>query len=146
MTDLIPSYPYIIGCAFYSDGKSVIHLSSESWVDIEERKCLEWKLKYLLRIYNRCKRNKIEFDVDDAVNQICWNHFNEAAYKEIANRIKENGKKATVENIHLTMHETYRRELVNEMIKNGLNPIEYGDFERFIKKELKKYECIEEQL
>lgn len=132
MTDLIQFYPYIIGCASYNEGKSIIHLSSESWVNREERECLEWKLKELLKIYNRCKRKKIEFDVDEAVNQICWNHFNEEAYRELAKRVKEKGKKATVDNVHLKMHEYYRRELVDEMIKNELNPSDYG-YERFIK-------------
>ena len=136
MSDLIPYYPYLIAIACYDnvERKSVIRLSSESFVDREERECLEWRLKDLIRIYNRCKRKKIEFDVEDAVKQITWNGWNEEPHRELANRVKENGKKATINGIHLKMHERYRKELVDEMLKNGLNPADYG-YERFINEE-----------
>lgn len=134
LSDMIPYYPYITSCAYYNneERKAIIHLTSESWVDIEERDILEWRLKDLLRIYNRCKRKKIEFNVDDAVKEITWQGWNEKAHRELAERVKEKGKKATVEGIHLTMHERYREDLAEEMIRNGLNPADYG-YERFIK-------------
>lgn len=136
MEDLIPYYPYIIGSAGYNNAErtATIHLSSESWVDYEEQDILEWRLKDLLRIYNRCKRKRIEFDVDEAVKEITWNGWNEAAHRELAKRVKEKGRKATVDGIHLRMHEIYRRELVNEMVKNGLNPKDYG-YGRFVENE-----------
>lgn len=134
MEDLMPFYPYLISSACYNnvDKKSVIHLSSESFVDREEREILEWKLKHLLRIYNRCKRKKIEFDVEEALNEVVRDGWNEKAFRELANRVKENGKKATVNGIHLKMHEHYRMELVSQMLKNNLNPLKYGDYQRFI--------------
>ena len=133
MEDLIPFYPHIIGSASYNnvERRAVIYLSSESWVDIEERNCLEWRLKDLLRIYNRCKRKKIEFNVDEAVKEVTWNGWNEEPYRELANRVKEKGKKATIDGIHLRMHERYRQELVDEMLRNGLNPADYG-YGRFV--------------
>ena len=133
ISDLIPYYPYLIavGCYDNVERKSVIHLSSESFVDREERESIEWRLKDLIRIYNRCKRKKIEFDVEDAVKQITWNGWNEEPYRELANRVKENGKKAAVDGIHLKMHEIYRKELVDEMLENGLNPADYG-YGRFV--------------
>jgi hypothetical protein len=133
MKDLIPYYPHIIGAACFDnvEGKSVIHLSSESWVDHEERESLEFKLKWLIKIYNRCKRKKIELNVDEAVAEIAWNGWNEEPCRELANRVKMYGKKATIEGIHLKMHEYYRQELVDEMLKNGLNPADYG-YARFI--------------
>ena len=134
MEDLIPYYGYIIGSAYYTDGNSVIHLSSESWVDIEEKDILEFRLKDLLRIYNSCKRKKIEFDVEDALKKIVWGNWNKDSYKELAERVKLYGKKATIDGIHLTMSEKHRQDLVDEMIKNGLNPADYG-YERFIIKE-----------
>lgn len=134
--DLIPYYPYLIGTTYYDNAerKSVIRLSSESFVDREERESLEWRLKELIRIYNRCKRKKIEFNVEDAVKQVTWNGWNEEAHRELANRVKDSGKKATVDGIHLKMHEYYRKELVDEMIQNGLNPADYG-YGRFMKEE-----------
>ena len=136
LEDLIPYYPYIIGSACYNntERKSVIHLSSESWVDIEERDCLEFQLKNLLRIYNSCKQKKTEFDIEEVLKKVVWNGWNEQPYRELAERVKEKGKKATVDGIHLKMHEHYRQELVDEMIRNNLNPLEYGDYERFLNK------------
>lgn len=135
MSDLIPFYPYIICSSFHDnkERKAVIHLTSESYVDREERNSLEFMLKELLRIYNRCKRKKIEFNAEDAIKEVVWNGWNEEAYRELAGRIKLYGKKATTNGVHLKMHEIYRQELVDEMLKNGLNPADYGDYQRFIK-------------
>lgn len=134
MEDTIPYYPYIIGSAWFDNAerKAVIHLSSESFIDSEERKFLESELKNILKIYNRCKRNKIEFNVEEALKEIVWGDWNKEAYLELANRVKEKGKRATIDNIHLTMHEYYRKELVNEMLKHGVNPLKYGDYKRFM--------------
>lgn len=141
--DLIPYYAHLIGCAFFDnkDKKSVIHLSSESSVDREERESLEFKLKRIFTIYNRCKRKKVEFDVDKVVEEVSWNGWDDDIYREIANRVKENGKKATIDGIHLKIHEYYRRELVKEMIMNGLNPAEYG-YERFLEEAEESKEVI----
>ena len=131
--DLIPYYPYTIGSAYFdnTEGTSVIYLSAESWVDYEERDRLTFYLQHLLRIYNRCKRQKVEFDIDTAVNAVCWHGWNQEPITELANRVKVNGKKATIDGLHLQMHERYRRELVAEMVKNGLNPANYG-YARFV--------------
>lgn len=133
MKDLIPYYPHLIsvGCYDNAERKSVIHITSKSFVDIEEQESLEYYLKRIITIYNRCKRKKIEFNVDDVVGQICWMGWNKVAITELANRVKEKGKKATTDGVHLTMHERYRRELVDEMIKNNIDPIKYG-YGRFV--------------
>ena len=139
LKDLIPFYPYTVAMALHNKNpyESMVCLSSESFVDREEQENLEWRLKHLLKIYNRCKRKKIEFNVEETLKEIVWNGWNEEPYRELANRVKEKGKKATADGIHLTMHERYRKELVDEMIKNGLNPADYG-YERFINKNNKE--------
>lgn len=133
MKDLIPYYPHLIsvGCYDNTERKSVIHITSKSFVDIEEQETLEYYLNRILTIYNRCKRKKIEFNVDDVVKEICWSDWNKEAITELVNRVKETGKKATIDGIHLTMHERYRRELVKEMIKNNIDPTKYG-YGRFV--------------
>lgn len=137
MSDMIQYYPYIIGSACFNntERKSVVYLSSKSWVDIEEQDCLKWRLEHLIRIYNRCKRKKIEFNVEEALKEIVWGNWNIEPYRELANRVKEYGKKATIDGIHLRMHELYRKELAEEMIKNGLDPRDYG-YGRFVEKEV----------
>lgn len=135
--DLIPYYPHLIsvGCYDNTERKSVIYITSKSFVDIEEQETLEYYLKRILTIYNRCKRKKIEFNIDDVIKEICWTDYNKAVIAELANRVKENGKKATIDGVHLRMHERYREELVREMIKNNIDPTKYG-YGRFINKEV----------
>ena len=137
--DLIPLYPHLIvfsGCDNTDSRNSVVCLTRESFVDSEERESLKFRLKEILKIYNRCKRKKIEFDVEEALKEVVWNGWNEEPYRELANRVKLYGKKATIDGIHLRMHERYRQELVNEMLKHGLNPCDYGDYGRFVNKEI----------
>lgn len=132
--DLIPYYPYLVRFAVCYEEKtrnSVVCLSAESFVDREERESLEFKLKRLLTIYNRCKRKKIEFNIDEAVKESAWDEYDEEIYRILAERVKEKGKKATIDGVHLKMHERYRKELVDEMKRKGLNPADYG-YERFI--------------
>ena len=133
MKDLIQYYPYLIASACFDnvEGRSIIQLTSESWVDTAERRSLTFELQLLIKIYNRCKRKKIEFDVDSAVNEICFGNFKREQITELAQRVKLNGSKATIDGIHLPVHERYRRELVDEMLRNGLNPANYG-YERFV--------------
>ncbi len=132
---MIPYYGHLVACSYHDnkERKACVYITRESFVDREERENLEWRLKRLLTIYNRCKRKKIEFDVEEALKEVVWNGWNEEPYRELANRVKEHGKMATVDGIHLKMHEYYRQELVDEMIKHGLNPCRYGDYARFIR-------------
>lgn len=132
--DLIPYYPYLIGSAYFNNEKSnaEIHLSSESFVDREEHERLELYLELALKKYNKCKRTKTEFIVEDVVNDICGlNDWNKEAIAELVRRVALNGKKAVIDDIHLSMHEYYRQKLVNKMLENGLDPAEYG-YGRFI--------------
>ena len=142
---LIPYYPYLIVASYHNgkDRTAIINLSNESFVDREERERLDFYLKQLIKIYNRCKRKKIEFNVDEAVKEVYW-ISNKEAITELAERVKRDGKKATVDGIHLDIHEYYRQELVNEMIKNGINAADYG-YQRFLKGD-DKFENTKEQL
>lgn len=134
--DLIPYYPYIIAfaaCNNKDSHNSIVVLSMESHVDCEEKEILEWYMRDLQKIYRRCKRKKIEFDVEEAVKEVSW-HSNIDVIRELAQRVKQYGKKATTEGIHLPFYEKYyRQELVDEMLKHGINPCEYGDYERFVR-------------
>lgn len=112
LKDLVPYYPYVIS----SVAGGILHLSSRSWVDMEEERCLNNYLSAIIKNFNRCKRKKIEFDVDAAVKEVfLYCHENEI--RELANRVKEYGKKATVEGLHLSSYEHYREFLENEIQK-----------------------------
>lgn len=133
--DLIPYYPHTTSFGSYSADYRLTCLTQEPYFDRQERDLLETNLKWLLRIYNRCKRKKIEFNVEDAVEEICWHDWNEEPITELANRVKAKGKKATVDGIHLRMQEYYRKKFVEEMLKYGLDPCQYGDYARFLKED-----------
>lgn len=126
--DLIPYYPYNISFAYVDNvhRKAVIHLSNKSLIDMRERDNLNLYLKLILRYYNKCKRKNIEFNVEEAVDKLTCSKSNRDTYIELANRVKLNGKKANIDGIHLESYDFYRKELVDEMIKNGLNPLDYG--------------------
>lgn len=148
--DLIPLYPHLISMAYYNKsqdgGSSIVILSPDSHVDREEQELLEFYLKNLIKVYNRCKRKKIEFDIKEAVRETCWLGHNRNPITKLAYRVKEKGRKASIEGIHLSMQEYYRKQLADEMLKHGIDPCKYG-YERFIKnKEVNKNESIEEQL
>lgn len=131
--DLIPYLPHIICISCGSkDGGSYIKLTEKSQVDIHEEETLGWYLRDLLKIYNRCKRKKIEFNVEDAVKEVCWNNYNKEIITNLANRVKEHGKKATIDGLHTFLNEYYRENLVDEMLKYGLNPADW-DYGRFVK-------------
>lgn len=134
MTDLIPYYPYLISLGAYDnvDRKATVHLTSKSYIDLREQDSLDFVLKQILRYYNSCKRKKIDFSVDGAVKKVfaISDKDRDTVATELANRVKINGKKASTDGLHLSIYDFYRRELAEEMIKNGLNPADYG-YERF---------------
>lgn len=137
LTDLIQYYPYIIaiGCFNTKDKSAVVELSSIPHTDRREKETLDFYTKNLLRIYNRCKRKKTAFDIEKAVNEIAPYERNETknTIKRLAERIKTDGKKASTDGLHFEIYDWYRRELVEEMLSNGIDPAKYG-YERFLNK------------
>ena len=130
--EFIPYYPYIITSSCGDKNGSIIRLTDESYVDIHEKELLEFMLNEIMKIYNRCKRKKVKFDVDKTLNEL-WIIGNKDIYKELIERVKKYGKKATTDDLHLECNEFYRKKLVEELEKNGFNLREYG-YGRFIKK------------
>ena len=118
LKDLIPYYPYIIALGFCDNKNSTnstIVLSSESYVDSSERESLEFMLKDILRYYNRYKRKKESFNKEEVLSKVCWNKYNEYAYKELIDRVDKYGKKANINGIELSMSKIYREELRKEL-------------------------------
>ena len=107
-----------IGQYLASSGKSEFPQSEQTWisesfVDREEREMLESELEWLLKDYRRAKRNKTPFNPNSQ-----W--YNKALIKRVA----ELGEKATIEGIHRPMSNHYRRDLAEEMEKNGYEDID----------------------
>lgn len=133
--DLVPYYPHLVSmavCDNTDSHKSVVILTSQSYVDMEEQKLLDLYLKDVLKNYNRCKRKKTEFTLEGVLNEFCYNEWRKDIYVELYQRVKESGKKATTEHLHLSSFEHYRKKLVEEMMKYNIDPAEYG-YDRFVK-------------
>ncbi len=129
MYDLIPYYPYIITSAAFNnkERRAAISLSTEPCTDIEERQLLEFYKTEFVKMYKRCKRQKREFYLKSAKEMVSL--FNETytdTLTELAKRVKENGSRADINGLHLPMYENCRKQLVEEMVNNGLNPADYG--------------------
>lgn len=116
--EFIPYYPYLVSMMSWENDHGTIWLSNESYVETQERESLELYLKIILRVYNRCKRKKIEFTYDEVNKELSF--FNQDAIKELYERVKRDGKKANVDGIKLPSAEYYRKKLNEEMKRNGL--------------------------
>ena len=114
--DLIPYYPYIVGSSATTNGVGEIRLSTESYVDRSERESLEFYTKECQRYVNKCKRKKVEVNLDHF--DTMYNQYNKDIYKEILTRLVDKSKEFTLDGIYLTMAEYYRKELYDEMVKN----------------------------
>lgn len=120
--DLMPYYPYIVAISVgNSDGTQIIHLSEKSYVDSEEEEHLTWNLDELKRYYRRQKRKHQPFDSDEALKKIMFFDGGAEYKKELVNRVKEFGEKATIEDIHIPFMDTMRQRLYEDMVAAGWN-------------------------
>lgn len=115
--DLIPYYPYIVGFSATTNGVGEIRLTTESYVDIQERESLELYKRECVRYINKCKRKKEVIDLDHFDTK--YNQYYKDAYKEIMIRLVDKTMEFTLDRIYLPSAERYRKELYDEMIKNG---------------------------
>lgn len=122
--DLIPYYPYLIAMSVWDNEtkKGMIVLSEESFIDREEKELLTYSLNHLLRYYNKCKRNHIPYDPDEAVSAVWGNSYGLAHDKVLAERVLQYGKKTTIDGVHTKYHQHLRDRLYQEMIDNGYTP------------------------
>lgn len=117
--DLMPYYPYLIAAGYHDKDASVVHLSIQSYVDEEEAEHLGWYLRDAISEWKRCKRKKIEFNIDDVYEKLNCFHFKNDALKEIVTRVAKDHEKATIDGIHLSLQDHNRETLYNDMIEAG---------------------------
>ena len=117
--DLIPYYPYLVAI-MTSDRENggIIRLSKESFVDSEERDNLQSRLNDVIRYWKKCKRNKTEFNKEEALKKIFIFTHRECDI-EIVDRVSYFGDKATIDGIHDPIHDYFRGLLFDEMVNNG---------------------------
>lgn len=114
--DLIPYYPHLIIVGGRDKERCCVHLTKESYVDIEERESLELDLKMLLKYYDKSYPN---FDKEEAYKVIQPFGWERKYSRELVDRVAEYGHDATIEGLHDPTHERYREEFCKYMMKNG---------------------------
>ena len=118
--DLVPYYPHLIRMSTCRDGVATVIMTDESFIDSEEKQHLNLKMERFKKYRRKCKRNKIPYEVEEAVKAVLF--FPESASDldyEIARRVGEMGDRATIEGLHDNLHEYFRRELYREMLDLG---------------------------
>ncbi len=115
--DMIPYFPHIISsCCCSKTQGDVIYLTDFSWVDHEEQHLLDSYLQDLFKYYRSCKRKKVPYDIETAV-QKTWTFCHKDIVRILAERVKESGLKAKTDGLELPMSKIYRQELREELDK-----------------------------
>ena len=113
-------YPYLEAIAAFNIGKgNTIVLSSQSFIDSEEREVMGWYIEDVLRYWRKCKREKKTFDVDECVSAVGYNWRNTYILEAVAEKVAKDGAKAKFDDIHTPIHERYRREWFEELVRVG---------------------------
>jgi len=125
--DLAPYFPYIIGLAISSNENNFMIISSESYVDSEEKSLLEMYLNIMLKNVKRCKRKKQEITEEEILKDV-WNRERDYI-KRMVDIVKKNGTKTTINDIvaakiHIPSMERQRKYLYEGMVALGYPKIE----------------------
>lgn len=116
--DLVPFYPFLTPMMAGDKDGATVYLSDMSFVDMEESEILERHLNDLKRYWRKCKRKKVQFDDEEALKLICW--FTPQEHdKELVRRVKQDGEKATAEDVHIDGWDRMRKDLADEMLRWG---------------------------
>lgn len=120
--DIAKYYPYLEAVMHGNKEGMTVILSSDSFIDEEERELLQYRVDYALKYWRKCKRNKVPFSEEECLRQY-WG-TNDEAEKEIVRRIAKDGDKVTLDGIHSPLSEHFRREWFEELVKVGYTELE----------------------
>ena len=68
--DLIPYYTHLVASACYNkENGNTIHLSRDSFINSEEREFLSWKIRDIISMFRKAKKEKIEVTLDYVKSQ-----------------------------------------------------------------------------
>lgn len=129
--DIAKYYPYLegIACASKQDNNFAVYLSSDSFIDQEEREHINWNVEKVLKYWRKCKRKKLPFDEEECFKkEFSWMRWEDNNLREIIHRIAESGDKAEFDDIHDNLHEYYRRQWFEELVRVGWTEREAYDW------------------
>lgn len=117
--DALPYAPFLTTTLAHSDGKTVIRLSTRSYVDIEEEEFLMYEMDAVKRRYRSLKRKKEKITEDELLKSIVWGTPKEYQ-KEIVKNVLIDKEKASIQHIHIDLKDKlYRERLVKDMVSAG---------------------------
>lgn len=135
--DLLKYAPYLVSLSYSSNGKRVIVLQNEPYIDYEEKEILSMYVKEVKRYYNYCKRHKIEFIPERMCGEFSFVYRKELLIT-IAERFKEKPYKVNIKGLHTKTAESFRKIWYDDLVQAGM-PVNdaytwvYG-FERNLKR------------
>lgn len=148
--DLIPYYTHLIASACYNkESGNVIHLSRDSFINSEEREFLARRIRDIISVFRKAKKENVEVTLDYLKKQRFWfNDSNIAIWYALIDEIKSNKDLIKVHlpkdyrecnyfisewlvpnyfiDIHDSMHNRFREEFVKFAQENGYRTFE-GD-------------------
>ena len=116
LKDLLPYAAYIVGMAFGNGDKYTAYIGTESYVQEMERERIEWAIRDVKRVYDKCKREGKEFDISMLKDDI-WSST--SLHTEIAKRMAEHPTSFKIDDLKILICEYYKASLYDDMIKEG---------------------------
>ena len=141
--DLIPYYTHLVASACYNkESGNTIHLSRDSFINSEEREFLSWKIRDIISMFRKAKKEKIEVTPDYVKSQkYYWGNGEDFIWSALIDKIKNNMDLIKVHlpkdyrecsyfisewlipnyfyDIHDSMHNRYREEFIKFAHENG---------------------------
>ena len=141
--DLIPYYTHLVASACYNkENGNTIHLSRDSFINSEEREFLSWKIRDIISMFRKAKKEKIEVTLDYVKSQkYYWCNGEDFIWSALIDKIKNNMDLIKVHlpkdyrecsyfisewlipnyfyDIHDSMHNRYREEFIKFAHENG---------------------------
>ena len=124
--DIAKYYPYLESIACSSKDRMRVILSSDSFIDREEKEMLGYKLDDIYKYWRKCKRDKKEFTEEECLNSLWYTRTDEI--EEIVHRVAMKGNKAEFDDIHFPLWEHFRREWFEELVNLGYTEQEAYDW------------------
>lgn len=137
LKDASKYYPYLTSIACWDGNHGYILLSTDSFIDSEEKDFLQTDIDRIFRVWNRAKRMKKPFDEEECLKEISWSGTHDDVLRIMISRVARDGKKADFSDIHLPRWERLRRSWFEEMVRLGWSEIKafHWCFNEFFPKE-----------
>ena len=146
--DLIPYYTHLIASMYSSPDSQIINLSKDSFIDSEEREFISWRVRDVIAIARKAKKEKAHLDLEyfkahhndpyDSTPDFIWNEIIDRIYnypEVIKMHLPRDYRESNnflinwivpeyFYGIHDPMHNRYREEFIKFAGENGFSIVE----------------------